>query len=67
MLNEIKVDAGTLIISIVDRENRKLVWQAFASGLLEGIDFTKDENKLREAVALLFEAYGTRVNNYSKR
>ena len=33
------VDAGTLLISMADRENGKVVWQGFASGLIENNSF----------------------------
>jgi len=66
-LKDIKVEPGTLIISVLDREDHRLVWQAFASGLSNGKDFTKDEKKIREAVRLLFEEYGSRVRDYTRR
>jgi hypothetical protein len=65
--NEIKVEVGTLIISLLDKENGKLVWQGFASGLVRKDELIKDEGKIQEAVSLLFEDYGYRISEYTKR
>jgi hypothetical protein len=61
------VDAGTLILSMLDRKSGILVWQGFASGLSDTGEFTRNEKKIREAVNLLFEDYGIRVSEYTKR
>jgi hypothetical protein len=66
-IDEINVKAGTLIISLLDRSSGKLIWQGFASGLIGEKDFMKDEGKIREAVNLIFEEYGYRVDEYTKR
>jgi len=59
-----RVDAGTLLISLADRKNGHLVWQGFASGLIDNNAFIKDEGKIREAVNLIFDEYGYRANQY---
>lgn len=59
--------AGTLIISMVDRVEGKLLWQGFASGLIENNKFVKEEEKVREAVKLIFERYNYRASGYTKR
>ena len=61
------VDAGTLIISIIDRREQALVWQGFASGLLQDGELTKDEGKIRDAVKLIFDEYGLTANKYTRR
>lgn len=61
------VEAGTLIISIIDRREKALVWQGFASGLLTDGEFTKDEGKVREAVKLILDEYGLTANEYTRR
>ncbi len=62
-----EAEAGTLILSIVDRVRNVLVWQGMASGLIDGDAFIKDEGKIREAVYLLLEDYGIRVAEYTRR
>ena len=62
-----ELQAGTLIISMVDREAGKLLWQGFASGLIEKNKFIKEEEKVREAVKLIFERYNYRASEYTKR
>lgn len=61
------VEAGTLLVSMADRESGRVVWQGFASGLLEGDAFVKDEGKIREAVNLIFEEYGHRAREYTRK
>lgn len=64
---EIFVEAGTLIISILDRRDSKMVWQGIASGLEHDGEFIKDEGKVREAVELIFDKYGYRASIYTRR
>jgi hypothetical protein len=62
-----ELQAGTLIISIVDKSAGKIVWEGFASGLIENNRFIKDEGKVREVVKLIFEQYNYRAGEYTKR
>jgi len=61
------VEAGTLLVSMADRESGQVVWQGFASGLLENDAFVKDEGKVREAVNFIFEEYNQRAREYTRR
>ena len=61
------VEAGTLLVSMADRESGKVVWQGFASGLIKDDTFVKDEGKIREAVNLVFEEYNQRAREYTKK
>ena len=61
------VEAGTLLISLADRESGRVVWQGFASGLIDNDQFVKDEVKISEAVNLAFEDYGQRAREYTRR
>lgn len=61
------VEAGTLLVSMADRESGRVVWQGFASGLLEGDAFVKDEGRIREAVNLIFEEYDQRAREYTRK
>jgi hypothetical protein len=61
--DEIKVEAGTLIISLLDKRDSRLVWQ----GLAAGLDDLKNEGKIREAVMNVFQEYSDRTSEYTKR
>jgi len=61
------VEAGTLLVSMADRESGQVVWQGFASGLLENNAFVKDEAKIHEAVNLIFENYNQRAKEYTRK
>jgi hypothetical protein len=62
-----RVDAGTLLVSMADRESGKVVWQGFASGLIKDNAFVKDEGKIREAVNLIFDDYNQRAKEYTRK
>lgn len=62
-----EVEAGTLLISMADRESGKVVWQGFASGLIDSNKFVKEEGKIREAVNLVFEEFDERAKEYTRR
>lgn len=66
-IKSVEVEAGTLIISLLDRARGVVVWQAYASGLGNAGAFEKEEGKIREAVNLIFEDFGIRVNEYTRR
>lgn len=61
------VEAGTLLISLVDREAGSIVWQGFASGLIDDDEFIKDKGKIHEAANLIFEEYNRRAKEYTRR
>lgn len=63
----VEVEAGTLILCIVDRVSKVLIWQGMAFGLNDHDAFTKDEGKIREAISLLLDDYGIRVAEYTRR
>ena len=60
------VGPGTLIVSLVDRKTGTMVWQGFASGLINNNEFIKDEAKIREAVSLIFDEFGMRATDYDR-
>jgi hypothetical protein len=62
-----ELQAGTLIICIVDRKAGKVLWQGVASGLIENNKFIKEEEKIREAVKLIFGQYKYLASEYTKR
>jgi hypothetical protein len=61
------VEAGTLLLSLADRESGKVVWQGFASGLIDNNRFIKDEVKISEAVNLIFDEFNQRAKEYTKK
>jgi hypothetical protein len=61
------LEAGTLLISMAERESGRVVWQGFASGLIENNAFVKDEAKIHEAVNLIFEEYDYRAKEYTRK
>jgi hypothetical protein len=63
----VAVDAGTLLVSLADRKDGKVVWQGFASGLINNDQFVKDEVKIREAVKMIFDDYNHTVKDYTRR
>jgi hypothetical protein len=56
------VKPGTLIINFVNAKTGKLIWQGFASGILQP-DQVNDETKVREAVSTVFNQF--KYNNLS--
>lgn len=60
------VEPGTLLVSLVDRKNGTMVWQGFASGLINNKAFIKDETKVRTAVHMIFEEFGMRATDYDR-
>jgi len=63
----VRVQAGTIIFSIVDRKLGVLVWQCYASGLGGQDGITNDESKLRHAVSLALQDFGLLASEYTKR
>jgi hypothetical protein len=61
------VDAGTLLVSLADRESGQVVWQGFASGLINNDSFIKDEGRIREAVNMIFDEYNQRAKEYTRK
>ena len=61
------VKAGTLLISIADRKTSQLIWQGFASGLIDNKKFIKEEGTIREAVNLIMNEYDQRAKEYTKK
>ena len=55
-VEQTKVNAGTLIINLVDANSGKIAWQAYASGILKP-DMVNDEAKIRQAVSSMFDQF----------
>ncbi|KAA9327523.1 DUF4136 domain-containing protein [Hymenobacter busanensis] len=52
-----KLDAGSLIVQLVDVKGGDLVWQGYASGLLNGDQMDKEATRIDKAVSDVFERY----------
>ncbi|MEQ9513142.1 MAG: DUF4136 domain-containing protein [Balneola sp.] len=51
---------GDIVIDLVDREKKQLVWQGYAPGVLETNTKDREEN-IKNAVTLIFSEYGRRA------
>lgn len=51
------LEPGTLMVSLIDRESGQVVWDGFASGLMQNDTFVREEEKVKQAVHLIFEEY----------
>lgn len=49
-----QLEAGTLMVDIIDKETGKLVWTGYASGIIEGNEFDRSEESIVEAVDQIF-------------
>ncbi len=66
-VTEYEVEAGTIMVHLVDRRTGEIIWHGFASGLIDNNKFLKDSGKIREAVNLVFEEFGERATEYTRR
>ncbi|MBU1820499.1 MAG: DUF4136 domain-containing protein [Bacteroidetes bacterium] len=55
-------DKGTLLVQLVDAEKGVVVWQGYASGLMDGNVFDKDEEHIAQAVNLIFDRFDYVLN-----
>lgn len=61
-----RVEAGTLIISIVDRGEKRLIWQGYAEGFTNA-SAEEVESYVRDVIERLVEESNIRAGIYSKR
>ena len=62
-----EVDAGTLVVSLIDRKSGKVVWNGFASGLIDNDQFIKDEGRVIEAVTMIFDDYNENAREFTRK
>jgi hypothetical protein len=60
---EYNVDPGTLVISFMDAASGKMLWQGFASGLIDGQAPRKNTALVNEAVRLVMQEYASLLSN----
>lgn len=51
---------GDVVVDLIDREKKQLVWQGYAPGVLEADTKNREEN-LGDAITLIFSEYGRRA------
>jgi hypothetical protein len=57
-----QVERGTLLISFLDRAKGSVIWQGFASGLTSANGFDRSDNRIKQAVHLIFEEFNQRAD-----
>lgn len=58
------LDEGTLMVHLVDTNSGELIWQGYASGVMDGEIIDGEEDKVKEAVSLIFQTYDWRADDY---
>lgn len=58
------VQAGSLIVNLIDTKTGQVVWRGLASGLTNTNGFDRNENKIKQAVNLVFDKYTYRADQY---
>ncbi|MCK8491201.1 DUF4136 domain-containing protein [Spirosoma sp. RP8] len=61
---DIKVEAGTILINLIDTKTDQAVWQGLASGLTSNNGFDRQQGKIREAINLIFNKYPYRADKF---
>ena len=58
----VELKEGSIIIHLVDRKTGELIYQGYASGLMNGGMFNTEKNKIAESVSLIFDSYNHRAD-----
>ena len=61
---DISVNAGTILVNLVDSRTDQVVWQGLASGLTSSNGFDRQKGRVREAVNLIFNKYPYRADKF---
>ncbi len=59
-----EVKAGSIIVNLIDVKTGQAVWRGLASGITSSNGFDRNQNKIKQAVNLVFEKYGYRADKY---
>lgn len=57
-----EVQAGSLIVNMIDMKTGQVIWRGLASGLTNSNGFDRSDNKIKQAVNLIFEKYNARAD-----
>ncbi len=58
----VKLDKGSIMVQMIDRNKSEVVWQGYASGLTDGNVFNKNKDKVYVAVGQIFQGYNHRAD-----
>ena len=61
---DINIQAGTILVNLVDTKTDQAVWQGLASGLTSTNGLDRQEGKIREAINLIFNKYPYRADKF---
>ena len=56
---------GTILITLIDAKTSNVVWEGFASGIVQDYDIFNDKTKIKEAINLIYKKYEWRADKYS--
>ncbi|WP_019948170.1 DUF4136 domain-containing protein [Hymenobacter aerophilus] len=59
---EVKLDKGSILVQMIDRQKGEEIWQGYASGLTDGNVFNKDKDRIYQAVGAIFSKYNHRAD-----
>lgn len=60
-----QLDKGTLMVHLVDADSGELIWQGYASGIMDGEVIDGKEDRVKEAVSMIFQTYDWRADDIS--
>ncbi|MFC6223126.1 DUF4136 domain-containing protein [Hymenobacter artigasi] len=60
--NKVKLDRGSILVQMADRQKGVQVWQGYASGLTDGNVFDKNKDKVYVAIGQIFQTYDHRAD-----
>jgi hypothetical protein len=58
-----QLNEGTLMVHLVDADSGELIWQGYASGVIDKENPLKEENSVKKAVSLIFQTYDWRADD----
>ncbi|WP_020528933.1 DUF4136 domain-containing protein [Flexithrix dorotheae] len=61
---EYEFQEGTLLIQMVEVESGNMIWQGYASGIMDNNIFNRKKDNIEEAVELIFEKYPARADQF---
>jgi hypothetical protein len=59
------VDPGTLLISFIHPNTNKIIWEGFASGVIDSHRLKKNILKMNEGVRLIFQEFPFRIDSHA--
>ncbi len=56
---------GSLMVHLVDNNTGEVVWQGYASGIMNGEIIDGEKDRIQEAISLIFQTYQWRGDEYA--